>query len=819
MCALIALSIGAESEAAAAAAPGELAHAAQSERAQRAIEISLPLVANGFYLGDISVRAGGDGQVIDLDGVRLLELLTPRLRAEAAATLEARVQAGGGRLDLAGAALPGLALSYDDAELRLTVSIDGATSRANEINLAPVVIDRPTEASTLPSPLAAGLNLFASKAYLHEARARPTQEGFQATTIGADGFVNLGGLDGLYLLHQWTYVGGRTDRLTRGPVTLLRDDWKNAVRFAAGDVDPVPLSFQGAAPLGGVWIASAYAELQPTRNIRPSGRTTFTLDRDSIVEVEVNGIVTRTLQLGAGTFDLRDLPFTEGLNEVRLIVQDSAGRREIASFSRSFTSTLLDVGLTEFSFALGVPRRATPGGFAYGSQPQATGFFRSGLTANITTGINLQADRRVQLLGTEAIWANPIGTFRLELAGSRTRDVGYGYATTLGYTRSFAIGSLLGEVQAFWEHRSARFGALNTGLFAQDVRNDLAVRWRQELPGELFLNATFGRTERRFTDSRTQWGVGLNRSFGRLAVGVQYDGEKSSQTGTRHAAFITLSVRLDDRQSVSARYQTRENRFRLEYDRTVLNALGDFGVRGGVGFAQGERSFVGQVSYLANRAEVGAQFDLFDDTFGGDRVRQTTLRAAMGLGFAGGQLAVGRPFADGFAIVKGHRTLEGRRVDVSAGATDLVYARTGFWGPALVTTNRGYQRNIFRVNVRDLPAGYDIGSGGYELFPGTRSGFSVTVGSEASRTILGTLVGADGAPVSLLVGELRDLGRPEAAPIPIFTNRVGRFSATGLRTGRYALRIADKNTGLIIEVKEDQSGLINLGRLALAEGG
>lgn len=817
MCALIALSIG--SGAARAAPPADPAPSARADRAQKAIEISLPLIANGFYLGDISVRAGGDGQIIDLDGRRLVELLTPRLRAEAATTLEARVQAGGGRLDPAGAALPGLTLTYDDAELRLNVTIDGATSRANEINLAPVVVDRPTDASTLPSPLAAGLNLFLSKAYLHEARARPTQEGFQATTIGADGFVNIGGLDGVYLLHQWTYVGGRDAQLTRGPVTLLRDDWKNAIRFAAGDVDPAPLGFQGATPLGGVWIASAYAELQPTRNIRPSGRTTFTLDRDSIVEVEVNGVVTRTLQLGAGTFDLRDLPFTEGLNEVRLVVQDSAGRREIASFSRSFTSTLLDVGLTEFSFAFGVPRRATSGGFAYGSEPQATGYLRSGLTANVTTGVNFQADRRTQLLGVEALWANPLGTFRLEAAASRTRDDHYGYATTLGYTRSFAIGRLLGEIQAFWEHRSAAFSALNAGLFGQDIRDDIAVRYRQELPGAVFLNATFGRTERRFSDSRTQWGAGLTRSFGRLAVGVQYDGESSARTGTRHAALVTMSMRLGDRQTVSTRFQSRENRFRLEYDRTVLNALGDFGLRGGIGVAQGERSVVGQVSYLSNRAELGVQFDLFDDTFGGDRVRQTTFRAAMGLGFADGQVAIGRPFADGFAIVKGHKTLEGRRVDVSAGATDLVYARTGFWGPALVTTNRGYQRNVFRVNVPDLPTGYDIGSGGYELFPGTRSGFAVTVGSDASRTVLGTLVGADGAPVSLLVGELRDLARPDAAPVPIFTNRAGRFSASGLRTGRYALRIADKDTGLTIDVPEDQNGLINLGRLVLATGG
>jgi outer membrane usher protein len=118
-----------------------------------------------------------------------------------------------------------------------------------------------------------------------------------------------------------------------------------------------------------------------------------------------------------------------------------------------------------------------------------------------------------------------------------------------------------------------------------------------------------------------------------------------------------------------------------------------------------------------------------------------------------------------------------------------------------------------------LPPGYDLGAGTYELFPGTRSGFAVTVGSDASRTIIGVLLDTDGSPVPLLVGELRSIGSGDKSPIPMFTNRNGRFSAGGLKSGRYELFMADRgSTGLIIDIPRDASGLVNVGRLTVKEG-
>ena len=786
------------------------------KKSERIIEISVPLEIDGFYLGDISARATVNGEVLEVDTARFVALVRPRLNAAAQAQLDIQAANAGSVITLAALAQPGLQVVFDQQDLKLIVRVAPDVASASEIALAPSNIDQPNANTLLPAGFSFGLNFFGSKAYNHRSSANPASEGFLPLNLGVDGFVNVGGIDGVSLLHQWTYRDGSDSQLTRGPMTLLHDDWRNAVRYAAGDVDPFPLPQQGATPLGGFQISRAFNDLQPTRNVRPAGRTNFILERDAIVEVEVNGVVTRTLQLRAGNYNLRDLPFTEGLNEVRLLIQDGAGRREIASFSRSFTTSLLEKGLDEFSFAFGVPRIGTPGGFTYRDQPQVTGFYRTGLTQNFTAGVNFQADGDTQVVGAEALLATRLGTFRLEMAGSRTDGGRAGYAATAAYFKSFALGRNLGEIEAIWDHRSRNYTVLNQGRFGTDLEDDVSVRYRQSLPSGFFTNIVLGYTGRRTGIDETRWSGGLSKTFGKFFLSALYEGRKREGLGTEHAAFLNLSVRLGPRENLVARYASRENRYRVEYERSVTNQLGDWGVRAGVGGADGERSLQGQVDYFANRAELGARFDLFDDTFNGNRTRQSTLRFATAVGFADGAFAIGRPFRDGFVVVKGHPSLEGRPVDVSAGVTDEIYGRTDMLGPVLISTFRNYQRNPIRVNVDDLPPGYDLGSATYELFPGTRSGFSITVGSDASRTLLGTLVDEEGQPIALLPGRVRSLDRPDATVIPLFTNRAGRFVASALQPGRYVIEI--DNRKIEVTIDEDKQGLVNVGRVVITKG-
>jgi outer membrane usher protein len=56
-------------------------------------------------------------------------------------------------------------------------------------------------------------------------------------------------------------------------------------------------------------------------------------------------------------------------------------------------------------------------------------------------------------------------------------------------------------------------------------------------------------------------------------------------------------------------------------------------------------------------------------------------------------------------------------------------------------------------------------------------------------SVNGSLVDAEGEPVALLTGEAYE-GQPKGRKVTVFTNRVGRFGAQGLRPGCWVLDMA-----------------------------
>ncbi|MFX5214441.1 hypothetical protein ABTC92_18450, partial [Acinetobacter baumannii] len=92
-------------------------------------------------------------------------------------------------------------------------------------------------------------------------------------------------------------------------------------------------------------------------------------------------------------------------------------------------------------------------------------------------------------------------------------------------------------------------------------------------------------------------------------------------------------------------------------------------------------------------------------------------------------------------------------------------------GPALVSAGSAYIASQLRIDATNLPLGYDLGAGQYDLRPGLASGYAVTVGSDASRLVIGVAHDSTGAPVSLKGGALIRVGDKSGTKILLFTNR------------------------------------------------
>jgi outer membrane usher protein len=116
--------------------------------------------------------------------------------------------------------------------------------------------------------------------------------------------------------------------------------------------------------------------------------------------------------------------------------------------------------------------------------------------------------------------------------------------------------------------------------------------------------------------------------------------------------------------------------------------------------------------------------------------------------------------------------------------------------------------------VDNLPVGYDLGAGAFDLYPAYKSGYKLTVGSDYTITAFGTLLDAKGEPVALLTGTAVQEGGDAGHKITVFTNRAGRFGAQALRPGRWLLDMAtEPATRYTLDIPKDAVGLVKLDTL------
>jgi outer membrane usher protein len=227
----------------------------------------------------------------------------------------------------------------------------------------------------------------------------------------------------------------------------------------------------------------------------------------------------------------------------------------------------------------------------------------------------------------------------------------------------------------------------------------------------------------------------------------------------------------------------------------------------------------GSLAYSGNRGEVrlthSSNFEGADwqhasfDT----REQRTSVRMGTAVAFADGRVGIGQPVRGGaFALVYPHESLAGKEVIV--GANGEIRARANTFGPALVSDVPAYTRNAIPVDVTDLPVGYSLGAGAFDLIAPYRAGYALEVGSGSSVSAYGTLLLADFSVLGLVSGVAFPADNP-LQKVVVFTNKAGRFSAEGLSPGKWVIEMATEGnaTRYEIEVPKGTDGLFHAGIL------
>lgn len=793
--------------------------------AQNTMQFDLPLIVNGAFSSDISAKI----VETERDGIKNTEVSVPMDRLKTLLSkfaVEEQTEKWFNPIDTnLGEEVSLQVLRQQGLEIEFDLNTLEIQAKVPLLGVAPISISRGQapfiEDHFAQSKFASGLNIFLRNTYSHEENGA-TEEGFGNTIASFLGFTTIGGFEGWSLFYEADFLENDEKEFARQDVVLVRDNFKRGLRYSIGDFRPRVSGLQTAPDLLGVSIERNYEEINPFRNLNPSGRSTFTLDRAATVAFEVNGLIVSERDLQPGNYSISDFPLTFGANDVKVYVDDGTSRIEIANFSTFVDLDLLDEGLTNFGISAGVRQAQNTGrSRRYEDDPVLLAFYERGFSQKFTAGIQGELGSDHALFGAKAIYASKLGVFGLEGNISRRDEFDTGYNALLRYEARRQLDSqwlIDSDFQLRYQSENFFDVASNNPTPEQWAFNSSIVASRNGLSISLGANISENNSE-----TTKSYSTSLFKSFPRFTTSLGYRYSKTEDEEADSNLSLSISVPLGgalDGSRLRGSYRSRNSEYGATWsnpssDEAGLASLERIAVRRNDDSEQIDADF----SYIGSRFQFNAQHNS-SSPFSDDaqRTSQTTFNASAAIGFADGKLAVGRTFTNGFVVVNSHKTLRGKKVFVKRFGGQSTVTTSKRLSTTLVPLNDSYNETQFQFEVEDLPLGYDLGSGQVRLYPGNFAGYKYVLGSDAANTLLGKALWPDNSPLHLKSGKLYPEDGGEE--VTVFTNRTGRFVAEKVKFGKYTMVFTSGGNRFTsqIELKESKEpGLIKLGTIVLEQ--
>ncbi|MDT0575605.1 hypothetical protein RM533_05355 [Croceicoccus sp. F390] len=773
-----------------------------------------PVVVNGIPVGEFAVhpgRADADGTVHkDL----LLAVLADAVRPPTAETL--RQMAGSGT-DVAFASLRqlGFDIRFDAMELVLVINVPPRLGTMQNLQFRRARADAAAQV-LMPSRFSAYASMRAGAVIIEDSARDAT--GLTRKAAEIDTAVNLLGLVGQANL-RYRDTGRRA--FTRGDVRLTYDDTSALMRYEIGDLSIARRSFQSGQRIAGISVAR-YFGIDPYRNIRPGFSQAFELTEPARVETLINGIPSRSFNLRAGQYTLRDIPLVSSAgNDIELRISYLGGRSEVLRFPAFFDFDLLAPGLVDFGFNFGVPYRDNDGRREYDSSTYTgSAYARIGVSSNLTLGLNWEGNRQFDLVGGDAVWASPVGTFATYVSTQVQELTARSSQLTFSYRWRDADRSRDRFVDAAFVLTGRDYRTLSDIFGDNYTARQGRIRVGQRLSRLTHAQLYAGYEQLRL-EGQDGYYIGVNASrqisFGSLSAGLEY---QWSERQPGPAVRIGLTVPLA-RGSLSSSYATQDHTLNVDYTQASSGGVGSTAVNAGLSRRDGAEQLYAGISYLGNRFEASAT-QLAGSYLGRfeDRDLRTELTFGTALVMADGHFGISRPVANSFALFTPHP--KAGDIDLAIDPrTDFGAARTSYeavsgpLGPAVLPNLAPYFVRGVQVDAPNAPLGTSTGGEIYMLRPGFRSGYSIVVGSEASVSLVGNLLDRDGDPLPFATGtaaiDRRSANDGDA--LQLFSNRAGRFFLDKLLPGRrYRLHfdIGGQTLTGLLDVPADAIGLVRL---------
>jgi outer membrane usher protein FimD/PapC len=592
---------------------------------------------------------------------------------------------------------------------------------------------------------------------------------------------------------------------------LLKDLPAINARLSLGKVYAPGLSYQSQPELLGFSLKSE--EIIKYR-VKPGYSelfSEFTIEKTSVVRIILNGSVYRTTTMRPGNYRLLDLPFTYGLNDFILEIEDEEGKVSSRRVIIPREMNLLVQDTADFAISAGVGSTQT-------NLLMASAYYRYGFSPRFTAGLYGQSDLRSLLGGINFVHASLVGNWSGGLAGVGAwdgRSSPLSFAGNLQYRFSLPGRDRVPSFGISAEYSSTGFTAPSFATIPSPTMR--ALRLSGQIGGRLGKSTSLnvsGSWSTSLGAGSSDLGnlsMSLSRSF-RAGVSMSLIANVNMPQGRTPVinASLMLFIIPKDRPGRSLSYiQTSQGSSSISVSEK-LDLLGGIDLS-----ARGNNLLLGTSSGSTIGLSAKKSLSMADLALSGDfeyqnpsstRIGRIRLSANTALAFAGPYFAFNRSIDDAFMLFVPKGEMKNEivyvRVDGSGTATSMR-------GRPLILPITSYKATVVNIDMPEASPEILPRIQTALLAPNLRSGILLVADIVKRYRVSGTLLNREGAKIGYLAGDIVDMGGSHISST--FTDEEGYFEVYDLLPGDYYIEWPSSIGISQFSLEENAQGELSLG--------
>lgn len=653
-----------------------------------------------------------------------------------------------------------------------------------------------------PAPLSASINYLAEKTFGDEYLGGERFSAYFRNFINLNSFVL--SIDGNY--EEKNGVNSFS-RWQRGDANLTKDFLNYKVRSQLGDTNSSRFDFMQSQRIGGINIRKQFS-IDPYMKPFSQGQREFQVLRRSKVKTYVNGTLVKNEILSAGNYSLVDLPLINGINNIRVEIDDEVSPRKVLEFNIPVSISILKKGETNFSLSSGKKIDDSNISRTYSKKSYSSGFFQYGLTHSYSIGLYAQKDDLYELGGLSQGYSSSLGNLFWGIAKSKIDQL-KGDANSLTWQYQNISGAFLKGVSVITRYES----------FNKDFRTSINDQG-PSLKDSSDISFAFPV----FTNTSLNLGGGVSHfkdsSYGKKEfyrsslslrptpnISINLFASSSKSTTTAREDSLSLFITWNFGQSdyfISTYNNLKDKDSRVTLTKNNSNQL--YTSRYNISYNETEKNK--NLSGALDLPTPMADFFLksrVDKNLDDKKYELHSIGLSSSLLFAydnGFGFSLSRPNSGSFAIFKRSENLKDQDIKVRSTST-FADTESPLFGDPAITNLIPYQYRDIQIDPTLLRTGLSLKQEKYILQPTYKSGHLIKIEDKGLKAIQGKILN-NNRPVALKVGSI--------SGTPFFTDREGFFYVDGIDMDEFKISILNKKSKTI-KINKDKIGIIDIGSI------